>query len=173
MSKKYIFGIFLLLLVLFCAFAEAERLDLPSDLKEVPAEAFYGDTSLDEVILPEGIEKIGAKAFAKSTVKRIYLPESLKEIAKDAFWGCNNVIGYGKDGTDASKYFRDTPGLIFDGGNSFIITIEQCKKCNEYILHWDEDIEGVFTYYVYNVSGDTTTKVWDHNRRKPEVRNPY
>ena len=65
--------------------AADETLVLPADLKEIREEAFYRDASVRTVRLPEGVTKIGAKAFAGSGVTAVNLPDSLKEIADDAF----------------------------------------------------------------------------------------
>ena len=53
------------------------ELTLPSKVRHIEASAFEGDTSLGEVILPEGIETIGARAFADASISRIHLPGSL------------------------------------------------------------------------------------------------
>ena len=34
----------------------------------IEEEAFYGDTSLEEVVLPEGIERIESRAFANCSM---------------------------------------------------------------------------------------------------------
>lgn len=59
-------------------------LQLPSALKRIEEDAFRGDTSLDEVVLPEAIESLGGGAFAESSLTKINLPDSLTEIADDA-----------------------------------------------------------------------------------------
>lgn len=41
----------------------AETVTLPASLKAVEDEAFYGDASITEVNLPDGLESIGSKAF--------------------------------------------------------------------------------------------------------------
>ena len=107
------------IILVFCLFSlllvsvAAETLRLPSNLKMIESEAFYGDKKLDEVILPEGIEAIGAKAFANSSIKRIYLPNSLEDIAEDAFQNCSTV-GYGQAGSVASYFFESKAGLSFE-----------------------------------------------------------
>ena len=67
--------------------ASPHTLTLPAGLKTVEAEAFYGDTSLEEVVIPYGAESIGALAFAYSGVKRIHIPDTVTYIADDAFAG--------------------------------------------------------------------------------------
>ena len=82
--KKLFFSLLFVCLCVF-SFASATTLTIPAGVKEIEEEAFYGDTSLDEVVLPDGIERIGARAFAESSLKKINLPSSLVEIADDAF----------------------------------------------------------------------------------------
>ena len=45
-------------------FAQEAVLQMPKALKAVEEEAFCGDTMLYEVVLPEGLKRIGEKAFA-------------------------------------------------------------------------------------------------------------
>ena len=85
--KKYCTFMLLLLLAVAFQTAAAETLTLPSGTVRIEAFAFYSDTSLDEVVLPEGIQFIGEKAFANSSVKKVNLPDSLTSIANDAFDG--------------------------------------------------------------------------------------
>ncbi len=75
----------LIICLCLCQSALAGVLTLPVGLKKIESEAFAGDQSLDEVILPEGVATIGAKAFAGSSLRKINLPASLTAIADDAF----------------------------------------------------------------------------------------
>lgn len=76
-----------LLFTLCCvpAYADGGVLRLPAAVEEIEDQAFYGDSSLDTVILPDGICRLGAGAFANSSVRQIFLPGSLepKNIADD------------------------------------------------------------------------------------------
>lgn len=95
MRRKQIVLLALLtaLLSLFAATATAEAgvFTLPSSMKTIKAEAFYGDDSLYQVILPNGVTTIGSKAFAYSTLQVIHLPASLTSIADDAFLDCSGI----------------------------------------------------------------------------------
>ena len=59
----------LMLIFSLCAKAE-DTLQLPKDLKIIKANTFYGSTSIDKVLVPEGVTEIQSKAFANSTLKK-------------------------------------------------------------------------------------------------------
>ena len=77
--------------------AWAETLKLPASLKVIGEEAFAGDSSLDKVVIPEGVESIGPRAFADSSVKSVVLPASVTDIADDAFSGSSPAVTAIKD----------------------------------------------------------------------------
>ncbi len=111
--RKITMLLVLMLGILSAGWAAADTLTIPKDVKEIQEEAFFGDTNLDVVVLPDGIERIGDRAFADSSLQRIYLPASLTEISESAFSGCGNVVGYGSANTFASHYFQNHDGLTF------------------------------------------------------------
>lgn len=86
--KRAICVALLLALLNGCARASGGILVLPSALTAIEAQAFYGDSSVEAVVLPDGLESIGSQAFAYSGVKTINLPETVVFIANDAFMGC-------------------------------------------------------------------------------------
>ena len=118
------------------AFEGCKRLKkvvLPSNLKEIPRSCFE-NTALSEIILPEGLERIGGSAFATpetkystgglfggssyghidSEVSEIVIPASVKEIASKAFYGRRNLKTVILEGTPeeiSSHCFDDTAWL--------------------------------------------------------------
>lgn len=88
------------------AFA-ASTLTLPTDTILIEEEAFYGDQSLKEVVLPEGIKRIENLGFAGSTVRKINLPKSLTYIADNAFEGCRLETISAEKGTYAYQWCRE------------------------------------------------------------------
>ena len=66
-------------------------LSLPASTLIVDIEAFYGDTSINKVILPNGVKEIRARAFADSTLTEINLPDSLTLIDESAFSVPGNI----------------------------------------------------------------------------------
>ena len=86
--------------------ALAGTLILPSRLSAIEESAFEGDWSLDQVALPEGVETIGERAFADSSLAGINLPDSLTRIAPDAFDETSNVDFDVHEGTYAYDWLR-------------------------------------------------------------------
>ncbi len=63
--------------------------ELTFDDAETSKQWYIGDTTVSKVVLPEGIEKIGAYAFANLTsLEEIVLPSTLEAIEYGAFYGC-------------------------------------------------------------------------------------
>ncbi len=66
-------------------------LTLPAALEVIEEEAFCGDESLEEVVIPYGATTIGPRAFAYSGLRRITIPDTVTEIADDAFEGTDGL----------------------------------------------------------------------------------
>lgn len=81
--------------VLLCGYAipagAAGALKLPAGTIEIAEKAFYGNRAVTAVTLPNGVRRIGSKAFAGTGITQVYLPGSLTYIAKDAFDGPGKV----------------------------------------------------------------------------------
>ena len=72
--------------------SDLKRMSLPHNLKTISDYLFIENLMLEEVVVPEGIEKIGCNAFEKcKNLKKITLPKSLKTIDKSAFSYCRNL----------------------------------------------------------------------------------
>ena len=82
----------------------SSRLKLPAFLKEIGEEAFAGCCE-ESVIVPDGCETIGARAFADSAnLRTITIPASVTSIAADAFDGCTDLTIRTPKGSYASRY---------------------------------------------------------------------
>ena len=102
-----------IILLCFAGTAIADTLYLPENLEIIDEEAFMDDTSLGEVVLPEGLKRIESKAFKGSSLREIVLPSSLRFIADDAFEGPDQVTVTATDGTYAYDWAVDN-GYIYD-----------------------------------------------------------
>lgn len=98
-----------------------------SACKEIPSHCFDNCKSLKEIVLPEGITKIGSNAFRKcGNLITIDLPESLIEISRGSFYCC----GYNSPNIDTivrgNKLLpRDLLELPFLGRTARIRTPEK------------------------------------------------
>ena len=90
---------------------------LPQALTEIESEAFTG-LAMKIIKCPEGLKKIGAKAFANcKKLTQIYIPATVTSIASDAFSGCSStLVIYGKAGSKAET-FANTKGYLFVSQN--------------------------------------------------------
>lgn len=61
------------------------------DGKIVADQAYYRNSQLGEITLPEGIEEIGQFSFARSSVTGITLPEGVTKIGYGAFYHCDSL----------------------------------------------------------------------------------
>lgn len=67
-------------------------LEIMKGVTAIEDEAFFGCTSLNEVLIADTVENIGPKGFAYCTsLKQIRIPSSVKEIGKLAFSVCNSL----------------------------------------------------------------------------------
>ena len=66
--------------------------ELAFDDAEATKQWYIGDNTITKVIIPEGVEKIGAYAFANLTaLEEIVLPSTLEAIEYGAFYGCTSL----------------------------------------------------------------------------------
>ena len=66
--------------------------ELEFDDAEATKQWFIGDGTITKVIIPEGVEKIGAYAFANLTaLEEVVLPSTLEAIEYGAFYNCTSL----------------------------------------------------------------------------------
>ena len=76
----------------FARYKNFIKVNFPSTLKRIGANAFYHCEQLQAANLPEGLERIDDEAFQACTVLEIdSWPESMKYIGSYAFDGCDNI----------------------------------------------------------------------------------
>lgn len=63
------------------------KLTIPGTLIDVP-DRFFRNKLIKELVLEEGIERIGESAFSCSYVKKLVLPSTIKYIDNGAFYNC-------------------------------------------------------------------------------------
>lgn len=123
--------------------AMADTLTLPADLQIIEAEAFYGDTSISDVVLSNHIVEIRSKAFANSSLTNINLPASLSFIAEDALPSPDQVHVTAHEGSYAFDW-AVTHGYLL----SAPVQNASQGKNREIIVSWTA-VDGVDTYNIY------------------------
>lgn len=88
---------------------------IPEGVTKIGKRAFAAWMSLTRVTVPEGVEAINAEAFYECReLERIDLPASVKKIGESAFWGCSNHLTiYAPAGSYAQSYAKKN-GIRFE-----------------------------------------------------------
>ena len=81
--------------------------------------AFYGFTSITDIVFPETVVHIGERAFYNSSIANIVFPSSLRTIGEHAFHGCNEIV-----------HLNFNPGLEVIQPGAFY----QCYKLSTVVL---------------------------------------
>ena len=74
----------------FEGFKALSSVTVPASVKMIGTKAFYG-SGLKTVVLQEGLETIGAGAFAWTPLETVHIPRSVKAIGAQAFYGCSRM----------------------------------------------------------------------------------
>ena len=69
---------------------QIEEVVIPNSVKKIQAKAFWGCKNLKKVILGSSLIEIGLWAFIDAKLDEIYIPDSVKKIGK---WAFNNLDG--------------------------------------------------------------------------------
>jgi len=93
---------------------EYYKIDIPQGVKHVAAFAGRNLGYLSELILPEGLESVGERAFEKTYVEQIIFPASVNYIGTDAFSGRNGLWAFFQGNAPA------VAGNPFDGYNDLV-----------------------------------------------------
>ena len=93
-----------------------KQLEIPDSTTVIEEEAFAGDTSLNEVVLPVQLDSMGSHAFAGcSELTIVYMPETIGSLAGNAFEGCPDVVLICRDGSDALTYAKENHYVYLTG----------------------------------------------------------
>ena len=68
--------------------SSAVSFSVPARVKTLFEGAFFRTGALEEVILPEGLERINLRAFLETDIKRVIIPASVTGVSSNAFWNC-------------------------------------------------------------------------------------
>ena len=81
------------------------QVKLPTSTFYVDDEAFVGNSAIQSVVAPDGLQVIGTRAFADcANLKCITLPDSVSHIAEDAFENTPDVVIFASVGSYAWQW---------------------------------------------------------------------
>ncbi len=100
---------------LICALYQVTgNLKIESTVKEISDYAFYGQSEIQGITLPNGIEKIGEDILLRChKIKKLEIPSSIKEIDEEAFIQASNldeIIIHKKEGSVSGSPWGATKG---------------------------------------------------------------
>ncbi len=73
---------------------DIERVEIPSGVKEISYNAFFGCEYLKEVVIPDSVIVIETGSFQYCTsLESVVIPGSVEAIGKGAFCGCSSLTG--------------------------------------------------------------------------------
>ena len=85
--------------------ALADTLSLPAALARIETEAFRGNTSLTDIVIPDNCAEIGPFAFADcANLRTALIPEGVTQISDTAFDGCGGLTILGWTGSCAERF---------------------------------------------------------------------
>lgn len=118
--------------------------ELVEDDPETSKMWYIGDATITKVIIPEGVEKIGAYAFANLTaLEEIVLPSTLEAIDYGAFTGCSSLQKITFSGKNNLKIINQN---AFEGCD-LRDTVDLSAVCviSDYAFAGNKNLEGVTT----------------------------
>lgn len=164
-----------------------EKIILSKGLTEIPDSAFGCSTkteymtNLTELVIPEGITRIGTRAFAGNNIKNIVIPSTVKEIADYAFSTKNYLDGECTvtlpEGLEkiGNRAFRnkaikevDLPTTVtgikantfekeYSDGSAGVVTKVYVTKAQ----YADKDNFATSSYHEYSIRIDINDTTWD------------
>lgn len=102
----------------------------------VPSCLFQRCDSIEEVVIPNTVKKIGQYAFSESTIKSVNIPDSVETIEKYAFYDCKSLekVTIGKGITKLNEEFSfaccSSLKEVTIGENVTEITVATFKDCS-------------------------------------------
>lgn len=66
-------------------------LTIPADVDRIGSKAFSGCKSLENVVIPKTVTKIGSYAFAYSTIKKLTILGDIEELGSDILTNCHDL----------------------------------------------------------------------------------
>lgn len=118
--------------------------ELEFDDAEATKQWYIGDSTITKVVIPEGVKKIGAYAFANLTaLEEVVLPSTLESIEYGAFYGCTSLKKITFSGENNLKIISQN---AFENCNlSGTIDLSSICVISDYAFAGNQNLEGITT----------------------------
>ena len=123
--------------------------------------AFKSNTEIDSVLIPDGVESIGAQAFSGCRIlKTVVIPDSVKSIDSSAFYNCRSItrVDYSGDITGWLN-IEGLDNLMEDVSSSCELYIGGIKVEGDIII--PEEVTSIPRYAFRNLKGITSVTIPD------------
>ena len=153
-------------------------LTLPAALEVIEEEAFCGDESLEEVVIPYGATTIGPRAFAYSGLRRITIPDTVTEIAGDAFEGTDGLTIVSAGNCFACDYAMEHT-ISWEGDGSFYCNdqLANLKATRERLSELESIVPEEETFDLMSTEGVTDAEmlalIEDYNAFQLDMQESY
>lgn len=128
------------------------------------ARLYCGGKPVDDLVIPDGLEKIGNMQFEGGDFLSVTIPASVKTIGNDAFASCKNVRMVGIErglvsvGLHAFAYCESLKEIILPDGTDYIGTsaFAHCKDLTRAYI--PASVERVDSYLFYGDNGNLSVE---------------
>ena len=118
--------------------------ELAFDDTETTKQWYIGESTITKVIIPEGIEKINAYAFANLTaLEEVVLPSTLESIEYGAFYGCSSLQTITFSGENNLKIINQ--GAFQECDLRGTLDLSAVCVISDYAFAGNQNLEGVIT----------------------------
>ena len=118
--------------------------ELAFDDAETSKQWYIGDNTITKVIIPEGVEKIGAYAFANLTaLEEIVLPSTMQAIEYGAFYGCTALQKITFSGENNLQIINQNAFENCDLQD--VVDLSAACVISDYAFAGNQDLEGIIT----------------------------
>lgn len=125
-------GIIEILAGAFIGNTAVKQVLLPNTLKSIGEFVFEECTSLEKLVLPEGLISIGEGCFYHSSLNEITIPDTVEEIGEAAFSGCCKLEKI--DVRTGNEYFVSVDGVLFTKNKTILLNYPAASKAKRYTI---------------------------------------
>ncbi len=125
-------------------YVEKTAEELAFDDAETSKQWYIGESTITKVVIPEGVEKINAYAFANLTaLEEVVLPSTLEFIEYGAFFGCSNLKTISFSGENNLKVINKSAFENCDLQGT--LDLSAICMISDYAFANNRDLEGIIT----------------------------